>query len=62
MICVYLGCLAVTAEFTMPLVSVNESEGMVQICVEKSHQTIGDVTLDLQSRDGSASGNTFAIC
>ena len=56
-ICLCLGCLALSASFTEPEVTVNENVGMVQICVNKNLLTIPDVVFDLQSRDGSATGN-----
>ena len=56
-ICIFLGYLVLSTSFTEPEVTVNESIGMVEICVQKSLQTISDVVLNLQSNDGSATGN-----
>ena len=58
-ICIFFGFLALSAYFTELEVAVNESDRMVEICVEKSLQTIPDVVFGLQSRDGSATGNTM---
>ena len=38
-------------------VSVNESDHMVEICVQKSSETIGSLTLNIEPRNGSAFGN-----
>ena len=52
-----LGCLVLRAFFTELEVTVNEGEGTVKICVNKSLETISDVVFDLEYRNGSAIGN-----
>ena len=57
MICISLGHSVLTVSFTNSRIKVNESTGMVEICVEKDLATAADVTLYIESSDGNATGN-----
>ena len=52
-----LGCLGVSVWLVPSQVQVNESDRMVEICAEKSLETVGSLTLNIESRNGSAFGN-----
>ena len=52
-------CLVLSAFFDDSLLMANESDSMVEVCVGKSHITIPNVELNLESRDGTATGNTM---
>ena len=52
-----LGCLAFSAFFTEEEVTVDESIGTVNICVESSLLTIRDVEFSVLAHNGTAIGN-----